>query len=380
MESVGRLAGGVAHDFNNKLAIINGYAEMAIDMIDPSDPLGETIREIQTAGMQSADIVRQLLAFARQQTISPVQLDLNDTISGMLKMLQRLIGENIELAWHPGKNLWPVKADPSQVDQIMANLAVNARDAISDVGKLTIETKNTVVDEDYCKSSPEAVPGRYVMLEVSDDGHGIEKEIQERVFDPYFTTKEIGKGTGLGLPTIYGIVKQNKGFINVYSEDGEGTTFKIYLPRHEGEKSSLKTAEESSERVPTGTETILLVEDEPAILKMGREMIRRLGYTVLTAENPNNALSIAREYEGTIHLLITDVVMPEMNGRDLSSQLTRIHPDLKTLYMSGYTANVIAHHGVLDEGVQFIQKPFSLKDLAVKVREAIVADRTISEH
>ncbi|MBM9538690.1 response regulator [Desulfobulbus alkaliphilus] len=371
MESVGRLAGGVAHDFNNKLAIINGYAEMTMETIDPSDPLHEMIQEILTAGRQSADIVRQLLAFARQQTVNPVELDLNDTIASMLKMLQRLIGENIDLAWHPGNNLCPVSIDPSQVDQIMANLAVNARDAIHDVGKLTIETKNTVVDEEYRKTNPDAMPGRYVMLAVSDDGHGIEKEVQERMFDPYFTTKEIGKGTGLGLSTIYGILKQNKGFVNVYSEPGEGTTFKLYFPCYETEKSSVHAAKEPSGEVPMGSETILLVEDEPAILKMGREMIRRLGYTVLTAENPNYALGIAREYEGTIHLLITDVVMPEMNGRDLSSQLTRIHPDLKTLYMSGYTADVIGHHGVLDEGVQFIQKPFSLKDLAVKVREAI---------
>jgi len=239
MESIGKLAGGVAHDFNNKLAIINGYAEMALDMIESLDPLHETIQEIHTAGQQSADIVRQLLAFARQQTVSPVLLDLNDTISSMLKMLQRLIGENIDLIWHPGSSLWPVKVDPSQVDQIMANLAVNARDAISDVGNLTIETKNTIVDEDYCKSNPEAFPGRYVMLAVSDDGQGIEKEVRERIFDPYFTTKEIGKGTGLGLPTIYGIVKQNNGFINVYSEPGQGTTFKLYFPSCETEKSSV---------------------------------------------------------------------------------------------------------------------------------------------
>ena len=369
MESVGRLAGGVAHDFNNKLAIINGYAEMAADMIDPSDPLHETIREIHTAGMQSAGIVRQLLAFARQQTISPVELDLNDSISSMLKMFRRLIGENIDLAWHPGANLWPVKIDPSQVDQIMANLAVNSRDAIPDVGKLTIETKNTIVDDNYSRTNPEAIPGRYVTLSVSDDGCGIEKGAMDHLFEPYYTTKEVGKGTGLGLPTIYGILKQNKGFVNVYSEPGQGTTFRLYFPSSEKESTISHSAEKSRGKVPMGSETILLVEDEPAILKMGREMIRRLGYTVLTAENPSEAMKIAGEYEGTIHLLITDVVMPEMNGRDLSAQLTKTNPGIKTLYMSGYTANVIAHHGVLDEGVQFIQKPFSMKDLAVKVRE-----------
>ena len=369
MESVGRLAGGVAHDFNNKLAIINGYAEMTIDMMDPSDPLREMVHEIYKAGNQSAGIVRQLLAFARKQTVSPVELDLNDSISSMLKMLRRLIGENIDLAWHPGANLWPVKIDPSQVDQIMANLAVNSRDAIPDVGKLTIETKNTIVDDNYSRTNPEAIPGRYVTLSVSDDGCGIEKGAMDHLFEPYYTTKEVGKGTGLGLPTIYGILKQNKGFVNVYSEPGQGTTFRLYFPSSEKESTISHSAEKSRGKVPMGSETILLVEDEPAILKMGREMIRRLGYTVLTAENPSEAMKIAGEYEGTIHLLITDVVMPEMNGRDLSAQLTKTHPGIKTLYMSGYTANVIAHHGVLDEGVQFIQKPFSMKDLAVKVRE-----------
>ncbi len=371
MESVGRLAGGIAHDFNNKLAIINGYAEMAIDMMGTSDPLREAIQEIYTAGNQSALIVRQLLAFARKQTISPLLLDLNDTISSMLKMLQRLIGENIHLTWHPGSNPWPVKIDPSQVDQVMANLAVNSRDAISNVGIVTIETKNTIVDEDYCKRNPEAIPGRYVMLSVSDDGCGIETEVMDQLFEPFFTTKETGKGTGLGLPTVYGIVKQNKGFVTVYSEPGEGTTFKIYLPSHEAERSFLHSVKESGGDVLMGSETILLVEDEPAILKMGKAMIERLGYTVLSAENPNDALRAALEYNGTIDLLITDVIMPKMNGRDLSFQLAKNHLGLKTLYMSGYTADVIAHHGVLDEGVQFIQKPFLLKDLAVKVREVI---------
>ena len=371
MESVGRLAGGVAHDFNNKLSVINGYAELAMEMIDPSDPLHETIQEIHTAGKRSADIVRQLLAFARRQTISPVLLNLNDTISNMLKMLQRLIGENIDIAWHPGNNLWPVKIDPSQLDQLMANLAVNSRDAISDVGNLTIETKNVVLDEEYCKSYTYFIPGQYVMLAVSDDGCGMEKEVQDNLFEPFFTTKEIGKGTGLGLPTVYGIVKQNNGFINVYSEPGEGTIFKIYFPSEVTENAIFYSENESSREIPTGSETILMVEDEPAILKMGREMIERLGYTAVTAENPNDALRAALEYDGTIDLLITDVVMPEMNGRDLSSQLVKNHPGLKTLYMSGYTANVIAHHGVIDEGVQFIQKPFSLRDLADKVREVI---------
>ena len=371
MESVGRLAGGVAHDFNNKLTIINGYAEMAIDIMDPSDPLRETIQEIHTAGKQSAAIVRQLLAFARKQTISPVQLDLNNTISSMLKMLHRLIGENIDLAWHPGNNLWPVKIDPSQVDQIMANLVVNARDAIADVGKITIETNNIEVDEDYCTLYSYFVPGQYVILAVSDNGYGMDKETLKNLFEPFFTTKDVGQGTGLGLATIYGIVKQNNGFINVYSEPGMGTTFKIYLPRHESEEPFVKPAIESTGQIPSGTETLLIVEDEKGVLQMSKVILERLGYTILIAENPSAALQLAEKYHGTIHLLITDVVMPEMNGRDLASRLAVSRPGLKTLYMSGYTANAIAHNGVLDKDVLFVQKPFPMQDLAVKVREAI---------
>ncbi|MDZ7832402.1 MAG: PAS domain S-box protein [Desulfobacterales bacterium] len=371
MESVGRLAGGVAHDFNNKLTIINGYAEMAIDMMDPPDPLRETIQEIYTAGKKSADIVRQLMAFARKQTINPVQLDLNDTISGMLKMIQRLIGENIELVWHPGNNLWPVKLDPSQADQIMANLAVNARDAIADVGEMTIETNNVEVDENYCTLYPYFVPGQYVMLSVSDDGSGMDKETLANLFEPFFTTKEVGKGTGLGLAMIYGIVKQNNGFINVDSEPGQGTTVKIYLPRLETEEPALEPAKETTRQLPTGTETILIVEDEIPVLQMSRQILERLGYTVWTAGNPSAALQLFEAYNGTIHLLITDVIMPEMNGRDLASQMAMSRPGLKILYMSGHTADVIAHKGVIDEGVQFIQKPFSMQELAVKVRDAI---------
>ncbi|MFP4531604.1 MAG: PAS domain S-box protein [Desulfobacterales bacterium] len=371
MESVGRLAGGVAHDFNNKLTVINGYAEMAIDMLEPSDPLRKTIQEIYTAGKKSADIVRQLLAFARQQTTSPVQLDLNDTISGMLKMLQRLIGEDIDLVWHPRNNLWPVKIDPSQVDQITANLVVNARDAIIDVGKITIETNNVEIDEDYCTHYPYFVPGQYVMLSVNDDGSGMEKETLANLFEPFFTTKAVGKGTGLGLPMIYGIVKQNNGFINVDSEPGQGTTVKIYLPRHETEEPALKPAKESTRQLPAGTETILIVEDEMPVLQMSRQILERLGYTVQTAENPSAALQLSEAYNGTIHLLITDVIMPEMNGRDLASRMAMSRPGLKILFMSGYTADVIAHKGVIDQGVKFIQKPFSMQELAVKVREAI---------
>ena len=314
--------------------------------------------------------MRQLLAFARKQTISPKVLDLNDTVSGMLKMLQRLIGEDIDLAWLPGHGLWPVKIDPSQVNQILANLAVNARDAIAGVGKVTIETDNVTLDEAYCADHKGFLPGQYVLLAVSDSGTGMPKEVLEHLFEPFFTTKGVGKGTGLGLSTIYGIVKQNNGFVNVYSELGQGTTFKIYLPRLQSGPLETKV-EREPETLPRGTETVLMVEDEDAILRIGKAMLEELGYTVLTATTPGEAIQAMEKQGREIHLLLTDVVMPEMNGRDLADHLKAINPGLKCLYMSGYTANVIAHHGVLDEGVVFIQKPFSTRELAVKVREVL---------
>jgi PAS domain S-box-containing protein len=370
MESVGRLAGGVAHDFNNMLSIINGYAEMSIDMLDPSNPVHGNLVEIYSAGSRSAAIVRQLLTFARKQTVSPLHVDLNSTISSLIKMLQRLISENIELLWRPGQNLWSIKIDPSQVDQLMANLVVNARDAITDVGKLIIETKNTVIDDHYCKAHAGTTPGQYIMLAVSDDGCGMDKEIRDNLFEPFFTTKGAGKGTGLGLSMVYGIVKQNNGFIDVYSEPGKGTTFKIYLPRCEAD-SNVSAEEKSQQSTLKGMETILIAEDEPAILRLAQNMLVSLGYKVLTAEKPSDALRAGEEYGGQIHLLLTDVIMPEMNGRALASRLSAGNPALKTLYMSGYTADVIAHHGVLDKDVLFIQKPFCMQDLAQKVRQAL---------
>ena len=373
MESVGRLAGGVAHDFNNMLGIILGNTEMAMEAIAPDDRLHDNLSEIFSAARRSADITRQLLAFARKQTIEPKVLDLNRTIKSMLKMLQRLIGEDIDLAWLPDKKVWPVRMDPSQIDQILANLSVNARDAIADVGKITIETGNTTFDSAYCAEHQGFLPGEFALLAVSDDGCGMDQETQANLFEPFFTTKGVDKGTGLGLATVYGIVKQNDGFINVYSEPDQGTTFRIYLPRYLAETESLE--KKTSDKINLdGTETILLVEDEPSILKMTRVMLERTGYKVLAAGTPGEAIALAREHAGEIHLLMTDVVMPEMNGRDLAKNLLSLYPDLKRLFMSGYTANVIAHHGVLDEGVQFIQKPFSKQDLAIKVREALDED------
>ncbi|MBI5118138.1 PAS domain S-box protein [Candidatus Poribacteria bacterium] len=370
MESVGRLAGGVAHDFNNMLTAILGYADLELTRGLPDSPLYNSLMEIQKAAQRSADLTRQLLAFARKQTVSPKVLDLNDAVSGMLRMLRRLIGEDIDLAWMPGHGLWKAKIDPSQLDQILANLTVNARDAIAGVGKVTIETGNEVFDETYCFDHIGFVPGEYVRLAVSDDGMGMNKDVLEHLFEPFFTTKGTGKGTGLGLATVYGIVKQNDGFINVYSEPGHGTTFKVYLPRFAAEP--VEVAEERPEAAPQGgTETVLLVEDEEAILKLGEVILEGLGYTVLTAGSPALAIRLAGEFPGDIHLLITDVVMPEMNGRELAEQLSYIKPGLKCLYMSGYTANVIAHRGVLEEGVHFVHKPFSVETLAAKARKAL---------
>ncbi|MHB8910299.1 MAG: response regulator [Syntrophales bacterium] len=370
MESVGRLAGGVAHDFNNMLGVILGHVDLVMDETDPSQPLYGNLQEIRKAAERSAELTQQLLAFARKQIISPKVIDLNDTVEGMLKMLRRLIGEDIDLAWLPGAGLSPVKADPSQIHQVLANLCVNARDAIAGMGKVTIETDDVAFDAEYCADNPGLSPGAYVLLAVSDDGCGMDKETLNRLFEPFFTTKEMGQGTGLGLAMVYGIVKQNQGFINVYSEPGKGTTFKIYLPRHRGQTEQPQP-EGPVKQAPRGQETILVVEDEPEMLEVITMLLRRQGYTVLAASTPGEAIRQAGEYKGEIDLLMTDVVMPEMNGRDLASHLLSLHPKLKRLFMSGYTANVIAHHGVLEEGMHFIQKPFSTMDLAVKVRQVL---------
>jgi PAS domain S-box-containing protein len=370
MESVGRLAGGVAHDFNNMLSVILGYTDLALMKIDAGHLLFGDLREIRKAAGRSADLTRQLLAFARKQTIAPKALDLNETVSGMLKMLKRLIGEDIDLVWRPGPDLWTIRMDPSQIDQILANLCVNARDAIAGVGRVTIETENVVIDEDYSAALSGLVSGEYIRLMVSDNGCGMNKETIANVFEPFFTTKGAGRGTGLGLATVYGIARQNNGFVNVYSEPGQGAVFRLYLPRHAVEITS-SPAKSQAEMIPRGRETILLVEDEPAILNMTARMLERLGYQVLAAVTPGEAEHLARTHPNGIHLLITDVVMPEMNGWELAQKLLTLRPGLHHLFMSGYTANVIAHHGVLDEGVKFIPKPFTMQALAAKVREAL---------
>jgi len=367
MESVGRLAGGVAHDFNNMLGVIIGRTEMLLEDTDPGLPLFEELQEICKAAERSASLTRQLLAFARKQVIAPRVLDVNETVEGMLKLLRRLIGEDIYLAWLPGGDVWPVNMDPAQIDQILANLCVNARDAIGGVGKLTIQTECVVIDEEFGNGHGGSIPGEYVLLAVSDDGCGMDKETMNQLFEPFFTTKELGKGTGLGLATIYGIVKQNNGFINVYSEPGQGTIFRVYLPRHHGETSQEPERPELGEDT-RGHQTILLVEDEPTILTMTTTMLTRLGYRVLAASTPGEAIRLAEKKAGEIDLLLTDVVMPGMNGRDLDKHLRSFQPNFKTLFMSGYTADIIAHRGVLDAGVAFIEKPFTKKNLAAKLR------------
>jgi PAS domain S-box-containing protein len=370
MESVGRLAGGVAHDFNNMLSAILGYTEMAMMECTPSETIHAYLMVIEQSALRSAALVRQLLAFARKQTVAPKVLDLNDTVAGLLKMLQRLMGEDIDFAWMPGACLWPVQIDPSQIDQLLANLFVNARDAIAEVGKITIETENAFFDEGYCAVHPGFVPGEYVMLAVSDNGCGMSKEVIDHLFEPFFTTKEAGKGTGLGLATVYGIVKQNEGVINVYSEPDKGSTFKIFLPRFVGE--AIEPMAVNTTETPKGRgETVLLVEDEASILNMSQKMLEALGYRVLTASTPGEAVRQVKAHASEIQLLITDVVMPEMNGLDLARLLSEINPGLKCLFSSGYTANVIAHRGILDKGMHFLQKPFCMKDLATKVREAL---------
>ncbi len=370
MESVGRLAGGVAHDYNNMISVILGYTELALEKVAPSDSLHANLSEIYKAAKRSAEITGQLLAFARKQTIAPKVYDLNKIVEHMFKMLRRLIGEDIHITWIPQSGLWSVMIDPTQMEQVLANLCVNARDAIAGVGDITIETRRVTLDQAFCVDHPGFNPGQYVLLKVSDNGCGMNNETLAHIFEPFFTSKDVTKGTGLGLATIYGIVKQNNGHINVSSKPGKGTSFEIYLPRHIGEAEEIIT--ESEVQISPGNgERVLLVEDDPAIREMCEIFLETLQYKVLCAETPEAALRLAGEDNCDINLLITDVVMPGMNGRDLAKALHSIHPEIKTLFMSGYTADVIAHRGVLEEEVQFIQKPFSIKDFSAKVRETL---------
>ena len=369
MEAIGHLAGGIAHDFNNMLSVVFGN----IDLLMMDDRLSETTRKrahhIRDAARRSADLVRQLLAFARKQTIKPKALDINRTLSGMMKILQRLIGENIQLTLIPGEDPGVILMDPSQLDQIMANLMVNARDAIPGVGKITIETRRMEIGEAQCDGHVDFYPGVFVVLSVRDNGEGMDEKTLKQIFEPFFTTKEVGKGSGLGLATVYGIVKQNNGFIQVESEAQKGSVFHIFFPLIK-DRAAEQKAPGPVLPPAQGFGTVLIVEDDPSTLDIGQSILEQLGYTVLTAGTPENALSIARSHPGDIDLLLTDVIMPDMNGRELSARISGIKPGIKTLFMSGYTANVIAHHGVLEDGVMFLPKPFTVRELAEKVREA----------
>ena len=370
MEAIGILAGGIAHDFNNLLTAIAGYSELTLRRLPAGDPLRPNIEEIFRAGERASNLIGQLLAFSRKQVLQPKVFDLNSVVSNLEKMLRRLIGEDIQLRTAQSSTPGNVKADPGQIEQIIMNLVVNARDAMPNGGKLTIETAMVTLDEDYARTHIDVIPGHFMMLAVSDTGIGMDEATQKRIFEPFFSTKDPGRGTGLGLSTTYGIVKQSGGNIWVYSEPGKGTTFKIYLPLVE------ETAEAAGRDVKTvdsllGTETILLAEDEEIVRNLAREVLKTYGYKVLEAANGPEALSICESYKEKIHLLITDVIMPEMSGRELSAGMAKLYPEIKVLFMSGYTDSAIIHQGVLEEDANFIQKPFPTDELARKVREVL---------
>ena len=373
IEAVGRLAGGVAHDFNNMLAIIIGNAELAMERLSSTNPVYNELSEIITASSHSGDLVKQLLAFASKQAILPRTLNLNDTISNTLTMLRKLIGEEIVLDWHPGNALWPVLMDPGQLEQILVNLTINARDALAASGKISIETSNVSYTPPASGAPDGATSGDYVLLSVSDNGFGMDTATQSHIFEPFFTTKEKGAGTGLGLSTVYGITRQNKGFIHLTSEPGKGSCFAIYLPRLNTPLPQPTISDPAQAVSLSGTETILLVEDEPALLELTQAVLKKFGYVVLPAKGSVEALDLARSYTKPIHLLLTDVVMPDINGRELCDKLTALRPDLKCLFMSGYTADIIANRGVPDGQINFLQKPFSMDTLALKLREVLAS-------
>ena len=380
MEAVGRLAGGIAHDFNNLLMVISGYSEFLLERLGAEPHLRGPAQEIASASERASSLTRQLLAFSRKQMLAPRIVNLTDVATENIKMLTRMIGEDIDLVMTPSPNLWPVRADAGQIEQVIMNLAVNARDAMPSGGKLTIETSNVTLDDEYARFHAPLRPGDYVMIAISDTGAGMDSETQSHIFEPFFTTKGT-KGTGLGLSTVYGIIKQSGGYIWVYSELGRGTTFKIYLPRvaSAGEPAAQFVAPIDSRKVEPGTETILLVEDEANLRYLARQYLEKQGYKVIEAADGAVAMQIAVAHEGIIHLLLTDVIMPGMNGRELAQRISEIRPNAKVLYMSGYTENVIGHNGMLDAGVRLLQKPFNLRDLKSKVREVLDATPTPPE-
>jgi two-component system cell cycle sensor histidine kinase/response regulator CckA len=367
MEAVGRLAGGVAHDFNNILGVIMGHSQILLSGMAANDPRRARVEQIISASHRAAGLTRQLLAFSRRQVFETRVLDINQTIDVVIKMLGRLIGEDVTLTFRPGESLGHVRADPTQIEQVLMNLAVNGRDAMPDGGRLAIETSGVTMDDDYVRVHAGAAPGRYVCIAVSDTGHGMTKDVQAHIFEPFFTTKEPGKGTGLGLATVYGIVKQSEGSIYVYSEPGHGTTFKVYLPVVDAD------VENPAEAPPVrpGSETVLLVEDEEGLRELIGELLEENGYRVLVAETPTKALEAAESHPGVIHLLLTDVVMPQMNGRDLARLVKQRRPDIRVLYMSGYTEDAIANRGGFEAGSSLISKPFTQEALTRKLRELL---------
>jgi CheY-like chemotaxis protein len=375
MEAVGRLAGGVAHDFNNLLTVINGYSQLMLDQIGEDSALSKEVLEIRNAGERATSLVRQLLAFSRKQMVRPQVLDLNSVVAGVSKMLRRLIGENVELLTELDPALPLVKADPGQIEQIVMNLAVNAGDAMPWGGKLTVETRTVDLDQAYAARHLGVQPGRHAMLAVSDTGHGIGPEIRPHLFEPFFTTKEIGRGTGLGLSTVYGIVRQNNGHVWAYSEPGIGATFKVYLPAAEG-PVTLSSPMPGAAEPDSGTETILLVEDEPALRAMAKEALRRHGYSVLEASDAAEALRLADARGFRVDLLLTDVVMPGMNGQELALRLTERYSGLKVLFVSGYTDSAVIRNGLLNASAAFLEKPFPPSVLLRRIRQLLDAPET----
>jgi CheY-like chemotaxis protein len=370
MEAVGRLAGGIAHDFNNLLQVVMGFSELLLDRFAPGDPSRKEIEEIKKAGGRAASLTRQLLAFGRRQVLRPEVLNLNALVSNLGRMLRRLISEDVDLVTVLRPGLGRVKADPSQVEQVIMNLAINARDAMPEGGKLTVETENVYLDEAFVREHPDARPGPHVRLAVSDTGRGIGAEVWPHLFEPFFTTKEAGKGTGLGLATVYGIVTQSGGHISVSSEPGAGSIFRIYLPRFQEEAGAVPAGQAVSGLSP-GTETVLLVEDEDAVRDLVSRMLQMCGYTVLEAAHGEEAIRVSERYEGPIQLMVTDVMMPKMTGREVAERLKPLRPDMRVLYVSGYTDDEIVRQGVLGADMAFLQKPFTPDALARKVREVL---------
>ncbi|MBX3399372.1 MAG: PAS domain S-box protein [Gemmataceae bacterium] len=374
IEAVGQLAGGVAHDFNNLLTVINGYSELLLDRLADNDPMRGLLQEIHRAGDRAGALTRQLLAFSRQQVVEPQVLSLNSIVIDTEKMLRRLIGEDILLATNLAPNLGKVRVDPGQIEQVLVNLAVNARDAMPRGGHLTLETMAVTLDANYCRAYSDLVPGEYILLAVSDNGTGMDEATQSRIFEPFFTTKPVGHGTGLGLATVHGIVKQSRGHVAVYSEPGHGTTFKVYLPKVSAAASTPRIVAAPAP-MPPGTETVLLVEDENAVRALGRHILRNCGYVVLDSANGKDALRFAETHPGPIHLLISDVVMPHLGGRELAERYTRIRPESRVLFLSGYTDDAVIRHGVIEAEFAFLQKPFTPSALAQKVRTVLDAER-----